>query len=163
MPALKHEVRERFAQLMAAGAERKGEAFREAYTGSPKGKAGMSDQHFSEQASRALARDDVNERIEEIRLGAEGAARELPRLQAEVAQKISLTIERAIFEADRIQRAAFAEKQYAAATAALIAKAKLAGIWVERSESVNAHYAISDKPLSDEEWKAKYVTTESLN
>jgi hypothetical protein len=46
---------------------------------------------------------------------------------------------------------------FAAAITALIAKAKLAGFWIERSENNNVHYAISDKPMSNEEWNAKYI------
>jgi hypothetical protein len=165
MPALKHPVREIFAQLMAAGADNKREAFRTAYMQNPKTHRikDLSEQRFSELASRALQQADVNARIEELRLGGPAAVQAFPELQASVARKIQFTIEKAIHEADLIQREAMKAQQYGAATAALIAKAKLAGIWVERSESVNAHYAISDKPLSDEEWKRKYVVADTLN
>jgi hypothetical protein len=40
------------------------------------------------------------------------------------------------------------------------AVAKLAGFWVERTEAqnTNMNYAISDKPMSEEEWVKRYVT-----
>jgi hypothetical protein len=47
--------------------------------------------------------------------------------------------------------------QYSAAVAALTAKAKLAGLWVDRAENINGNYAISDKPLSEQEWVEKHV------
>jgi hypothetical protein len=37
------------------------------------------------------------------------------------------------------------------------AKAKLAGLWVDRAENLNGNYAISDKPLSEQEWVEKHV------
>ena len=48
--------------------------------------------------------------------------------------------------------------QISAAVAALIAKAKLAGFWVERAENKNSNaiYAISDQPLTTEEWEEKF-------
>ena len=50
--------------------------------------------------------------------------------------------------------------QYAAAIAALIAKAKLVGRWVERSEQKNSNvnYVMSDKPMTEEEWAERCVT-----
>ena len=39
----------------------------------------------------------------------------------------------------------------------LTAIAKLAGLWVDRSENLNGNYAISDKPLSEQEWVEKHV------
>jgi hypothetical protein len=49
------------------------------------------------------------------------------------------------------------EKQYGPVMTALTAKAKLAGLWVDRAENLNGNYAISDKPLTDEEWAERYV------
>jgi hypothetical protein len=39
----------------------------------------------------------------------------------------------------------------------LTAIAKLAGLWVDRAENINGNYAISDKPLSEQEWVEKHV------
>jgi hypothetical protein len=38
----------------------------------------------------------------------------------------------------------------------LTAIAKLAVLWVDRAENINGNYAISDKPLSEQEWVEKY-------
>jgi hypothetical protein len=76
------------------------------------------------------------------------------------AGEASVTIETLIREAADIQQKATDGRQYSAAIAALIAKAKLAGRWVERSEqnNTNVNYAISDQPLSEQEWVDKCVT-----
>jgi hypothetical protein len=52
------------------------------------------------------------------------------------------------------------DKQHGAVVSALIAQAKLAGLWVDRTEAqnTNTNYAISDKPVTDPEWAAKHVT-----
>jgi hypothetical protein len=44
--------------------------------------------------------------------------------------------------------------------AALVAQAKLAGLWVDRTEAqnTNMNYAVSDQPMSEEEWAKRYVT-----
>ena len=47
-----------------------------------------------------------------------------------------------------------------AAVAALTAKAKLAGLWIERGEhsNTNVNYAVSDEPPSESEWVRRHVT-----
>jgi hypothetical protein len=50
-----------------------------------------------------------------------------------------------------------AEKQYGPAMTGLTAIAKLAGLWVDRAENINGNYAISDKPLTEQEWVEKHV------
>ena len=40
----------------------------------------------------------------------------------------------------------------------LTAIAKLAVLWVDRAENINGNYAISDKPLSEQEWEDQYVS-----
>ena len=44
----------------------------------------------------------------------------------------------------------------------LTAIAKLAGLWVDRAENINGNYAISDKPLTEQEWVEKHVRKPSL-
>ena len=39
----------------------------------------------------------------------------------------------------------------------LTAIAKLAVLWVDRAENINGNYAISDKPLSEQEWVERHV------
>ena len=46
--------------------------------------------------------------------------------------------------------------QISAAVAAEVKRGELMGYYVQRRESKNVVYAISDKPLSAEEWEAKY-------
>ncbi len=71
-----------------------------------------------------------------------------------------MTIDTLIREAADIQQKATDGRQYSAAIAALIAKAKLAGRWVERTEqnNTNVNYAVSDRPMSETEWVEKHVT-----
>jgi hypothetical protein len=63
-------------------------------------------------------------------------------------------------QAADIQKRAAKAGQYSAAIAALIAKAKLAGRWVERAEqkNTNVNYIVSDQPMTEEEWVAEHVT-----
>ena len=42
--------------------------------------------------------------------------------------------------------------------AALIALGKHLGMFDQRTQKTNVVYAISDKPMSDEEWSKRYVT-----
>jgi hypothetical protein len=68
-----------------------------------------------------------------------------------------ITVESRIGEFNDIVGKASAKEQYSAAVAALTAKAKLAGLWVDRAENLNGNYAISDKPLTEQEWVEKHV------
>jgi hypothetical protein len=97
-------------------------------------------------ASKLLRRADVKQRIAEF--------------QKKGAERTEITLERLIEEADEIQREAMASKSYAAAVAALIAKAKLAGFLVERFQgsSFNVHYVVGDTPPSEEDWQRQHVT-----
>ena len=49
------------------------------------------------------------------------------------------------------------EDKYGPAMTGLTAIAKLAGLWVDRAENINGNYAISDKPLTEQEWVEKHV------
>ena len=75
-------------------------------------------------------------------------------------RKLQVTVQRLIDEAADIQKRAAKAGQYSAAIAALIAKAKLAGRWVERAEqkNTNVNYIVSDQPMTEEEWVAEHVT-----
>ena len=42
--------------------------------------------------------------------------------------------------------------------AALVVLGKYLGMFDERAQNTNVHYAISDEPMSAEEWKKQYVT-----
>jgi len=63
----------------------------------------------------------------------------IAELQGVVAEHTEVTIEGLILEADEVQRIAVKERQLGAAIAALTAKAKLAGLWVERSENTHRY------------------------
>jgi hypothetical protein len=65
-----------------------------------------------------------------------------------------------IGEAAGIQQSAIEAQAYSAAVAALTAKAKLAGLWIERGEhsNTNVNYAVSDEPPSESEWVRRHVT-----
>ena len=71
-----------------------------------------------------------------------------------------MTLDGLIREAAGIQQNAFDARQYSAAIAALTAKAKLAGFWIERGEhnNMNVNYAVSDEPLSETDWAERHVT-----
>jgi len=42
--------------------------------------------------------------------------------------------------------------------AALVVLGKYLGMFDERAQNTKVHYAISDEPMSAEEWKKQYVT-----
>ena len=101
------------------------------------------------------------DRAHASRLAANGNIRaRVTQLQNVAAGEASVTIETLIREAADIQQKATDGRQYSAAIAALIAKAKLAGRWVERTEqnNTNVNCAVSDQPMSEQEWVEKHVT-----
>lgn len=61
----------------------------------------------------------------------------IAELQAASSLRVEVTVASLIEEAASIQKAAQDDKQYSAATAALTAKAKLAGLWVDKAENTN--------------------------
>jgi ribosomal protein L24 len=81
-------------------------------------------------------------------------------LQDAAAAETQITIESLIKEAADIQKRATKAGQHSAAIAALIAKAKLAGRWMDRTEqrNTNVNYVVSDQPMTEEEWVAKCGT-----
>jgi phage terminase small subunit len=85
--------------------------------------------------------------------------RRINELQSYAAETESISIESLMREASQIQRAAMLDGNQSAAVAALTAKAKIAGLWVEKTESenTNLNYAISDQLPSEEQWEAERV------
>ena len=81
----------------------------------------------------------------------------ISELQAQVAEKHEITVDSMIKEFAQTAAEAKAEKQYGPAMTGLTAIAKLAGLWVDRSENLNGNYAISDKPLSEQEWAERSI------
>jgi len=138
MPALKR-AHERFVQEYVANGQDGKEAYMAAFPNCKKGGA-------SAAASRLLTSDAVKQRIADT--------------QRTGTERAEVTLENLIKEAGDIQRAALDAKSYAVAISALTAKAKLSGLWVERTqgENTNVNYAVSDQPPSDEEWERQHVT-----
>jgi phage terminase small subunit len=136
MPALTNPRHEGFACALA-----KGKTADEAYV-----LAGYKPSR--KNASRLRTNEDIAARIAEI--------------QDKSVIKTEITLESLLREAAEIQAAAHADKQYSAATAAFTAKAKLAGLWVDRSETenVNTNYVVSGDPVdSAEDWEAEHTPT----
>lgn len=111
MPALENVRHEKFAQGLFLGKTQI-----EAYT-----EAGYKAD--SGAANRLSGNVSIQARIVEL----QGAA----------SMRVEVTLASLIQEAADIQSAAKADKQYSAATAALTAKAKLSGLWVEKAENTN--------------------------
>ena len=134
MAPLRNTKHERFAQELAEG-----KSMSEAYEA-----AGYKPNRS--HASRLVAKGNIKGRVTE--------------LQDAAAAETQVTVESLINEAADIQRRATKAGQYSAAIAALIAKAKLAGRWVERAEqkNTNVNYIVSDQPMTEEEWVEKHVT-----
>jgi hypothetical protein len=81
----------------------------------------------------------------------------ISELQAQVAEKHQITVDSMIKEFAETAAEAKAEKQYGPAMTGLTAIAKLAGLWVDQTANINGNYAISDKPLTEQEWVEKHV------
>ena len=139
MAALKTVSHERFVQEYVVNGNKRSLAYALAF---PKSKQSACRQN----ALRLLKKPAVRRRIAE--------------LQNKGARRTEITLERLVTEADDIQRRALAAKRYAAAIAALVAKAKLAGFMVERFQggSLNVHYVVADAPPSEEDWQRQHVT-----
>ena len=84
-------------------------------------------------------------------------AARVAELRAEAAASAAITVESLIREAADIQRAATADGNHSAAIAAVVTKAKLAGLWIERRENTNFNTQVIDRRdvpfnrLTDEE------------
>jgi hypothetical protein len=133
VPTLRNPRHERFAQGLATG-----ETADAAYV-----LAGYKENRSN--AARLGASRDIQARLAEIQsLGAELAA---------------ITVEILIAEAEEARNKAMGERGgAAAAVAAIVAKAKLAGLWrgkvaqTDPSGENAPRYIISDRPMTEEEW-----------
>jgi pseudouridine-5'-phosphate glycosidase len=125
MPSLDNPKHERFAQDLA-----KGKSAEEAYTN-----AGYKPSRSN--ASVLRANQNIVDRVAEI--------------QDRSAIRAEITLQSLLEEAAQIQAAALKDGQYSASVAALTAKAKLAGLWVDKAESTNRNIdasRISDADLA---------------
>jgi hypothetical protein len=82
----------------------------------------------------------------------------LKELQAAAAEEAKITIEGQIAKLQKLITKAEATGQLSAAVSAVVAQSKLAGIWVEQSDSrnLNVKYIISDRPKSSAEWAERF-------
>ena len=125
MPALQNPKHERFAQELA-----KGKTATEAYI---------------------LAGYKPNDGNAATLKGNQRILERVARLQSVASQRVEVTVASLIQEAGEIQAAAMQEKQLSAASAALTIKAKLAGLWVDKSENTNRNVdpaRVSDTELA---------------
>jgi phage terminase small subunit len=136
MPELKNGKHEKFVQEVFSG--KTATAAYQAVYGEKK-----SERVACAAAARLLAFVSIAARLKE--------------LQAEAAAKHQITVESMIEDFAQDAKDAKADKQHGAAVSARTAIAKLAGLWVDRAENINGNYAISDKPLSEQEWVEKHV------
>src|SRR5262249_47385296 len=108
MPILSNSRHERFAQGLASG-----KSATEAYKD-----AGYKSDRTA--ASRLATNVNVQARVRE--------------LQTIAAERTKVTVSSLIREAEEVRGLAVAERQLSAANTAIVTKAKLAGLWVDRSE-----------------------------
>lgn len=126
MPVLSNQKWEIFAQEIA-----KGKTADEAYV-----LAGFKKNRGN--AATLKARQIILDRVQE--------------LQNEGSLRVEITIASLIQEAAEIQNAAKEAGQHSAAVAALTAKAKLAGLWVDKAENTNRN--VDPSQVSDAELAA---------
>jgi hypothetical protein len=146
MPVLRNPKHELFCQELF-----KGKSASEAYVIAGfkfnRGNAGAlrNKQHISNRLAELLERHENSH----------------AKSTAKAVERASVTLEGLIQEAAEIQAAALKADQHGAAVAALTAKAKLSGLWIERaqSENTNVNYAVSDEPPSEQEWTDQHVTS----
>lgn len=126
MPALDNPKHERFAQGLAKGMSQAQAYVNAGYK--------QSEPHAARLARNGKVRARVAEIVDR------GAIR------------TEITLQSLMEEAAEIQRAAVASGQHSAAVAALTAKAKLAGLWVDKAENLNRNTdanRLSDADLAE--------------
>lgn len=133
MPALQNPKHERFAQELA-----KGKTADEAYAN-----AGYKANRGN--AATLKANQSILDRVSEI--------------QERGVIRTEITVASLLREASKIQNAALKANQHSAAVAALTAKAKLAGLWIDKAENLNRN--VDANSLSDAELAAAVVEGDS--
>lgn len=116
MPVLANIHHERFAQELAFGKH------------SSQGVAYIAAGYDCQPNSSETLANRLLKKVPEIR-------GRVVELQEQIVKDVAVTIHSLIREADEIQRAAKESNQMAAAVSALTAKAKLAGLWIDRKET----------------------------
>lgn len=86
----------------------------------------------------------------------------LRELQSMMAARCLVTVEDLTRELEQARVMAMADpKGAAAAVAAIMGKAKLHGLLVDRAENTNMNYVLSDEPMTEDEWIAKHCKPEA--
>lgn len=78
----------------------------------------------------------------------------IAELQGAASMRVEVTIASLIQEAAEIQKAAQEANQHSAAVAALTAKAKLAGLWIDKSDNTNLNRVVDAASVTDAELAA---------
>jgi phage terminase small subunit len=139
MPILSNPKHERFAQELANGV-----SATEAYE-----RAGFARNRVS--AHRLKQKPNIGERVGELL-----KQREHINAQA-TAKAIEITALTKEWVIERLMSFAKCADKDAASVRALELLGKELGMFVDRHADVSAHYAISDKPMTLEEWAEKYT------
>jgi phage terminase small subunit len=90
--------------------------------------------------------------------------RRIGELQRVAVESVEITVATLLTEAAEIQRRALRKNNHSAAVAALTAKAKIAGLWVEKTETenVNLNYVICDTLPSEAQWEAERIERDNV-
>jgi hypothetical protein len=129
MAILPNPRHERFAQALASG-----KTADEAYAD-----AGYARNRCN--AARLKTNDNVGRRVAELQAGGAKAA--------------ELTVESICAELEEARRLAERQKQTGPMVNAIMGKAKVCGLLVEKQQHIG-QYFISDAPMSAEQWEAEY-------
>jgi hypothetical protein len=88
--------------------------------------------------------------------------RRINELQRVASEAVEISVATLLSEAAVIQRDAMREGNHSAAVAALTAKAKIAGLWVEKTENENSNlnYVICDQLPTEEQWIEERIKRE---
>jgi phage terminase small subunit len=96
------------------------------------------------QASRLANAPHIVARITELRAA---AAQALAQAADDAIARTGLTIERLIVEMEEARQLAMKNGQSSAAVGAVIAKAKIAGLWIEKRDPTNKYADLTDEQL----------------
>ena len=113
------------------------EAYRRAHN-----TCGMSDRTIQKRAGELLAHGVIAGRIAETRARAESNG--------------ICSLEQHMQELETLREIAKKNSQIGAAVSAEVKRGELMGFYVQRRENTNTTYNISDKPMTEDEWEAKY-------
>jgi len=88
--------------------------------------------------------------------GNERIVKRVEELQKTAQTRALVTLEEHIEELKDTRALAKKNGQASAAVAAEVKRGELMGYYVERRESTNTNYNISDKPLNEDDWERQY-------